>query len=98
MPHNLTKSSERTIWGDDANMMALLLIVLSGPCRVIAGGSYGILTSDPLGTESHIIDPINFSDWMTYDDAYAYAEGWALLGITAEVYCRPPRKDQRVWI
>ena len=45
----------------------------------------------------HVIANGAVSDWYERAEALKIAQGWALLGITAEVVCRPPRKDNRIW-
>ena len=56
-----------------------------------------ILLALALTGPCHVIANGAVSDWMTQQDAYAQAQGWALLGITAAVECRPPRNDYRIW-
>ena len=45
----------------------------------------------------HVIAAGQVSDWLTRKDAYAQAQAWGLLGITAKVYAWPPRNDYRIW-
>ena len=56
-----------------------------------------ILLLIALSGPCHVIANGTTSDWYTRKDAYSQAQAWALLGITAAVYCRPPRNDYRIW-
>ena len=63
-------------------MNVVLLIALSGPCQVgiQVGGA-----PPPVG--------LSYGDWMTREDAYAVAKELGAIGITAEVYCRAPKRE-----